>query len=186
MEGNNNVSKIAYLALHMRKLLLSVLAMCLMAVSYAQEPLKAARLQAQAAQDLLLNKDYKGFTQYVCPGLIKIFTTRDSLVKVTKQGVEQMEADGYKITKATIKEPFSLQTIGKEMQCLVPYTLYISAPGHTMELDSHMLGISQDKGANWTFLEIADRDRETVKMLIPTLSAKIVLPTKQQPIIKEN
>ena len=53
--------------------------------------------------------------------------------------------------------------------------------GGKISTSSTLIGISDDKGKTWTFIDAAGKDLATLRKVIPNLSDKLVIPKMQQP-----
>jgi hypothetical protein len=59
----------------------------------------------------------------------------------------------------------------------------MSVPGGTLTANSYLLGISQDGGKNWHFVDTAPfEDQTKLKALFPQYNSELKIPEKQRPI----
>jgi hypothetical protein len=58
----------------------------------------------------------------------------------------------------------------------------MKVPGGRLYQDSSLLGISEDKGKHWTFIDLGPITKDQLQLVFPELDGKITLPEKKQPV----
>jgi hypothetical protein len=66
----------------------------------------------------------------------------------------------------------------------VPETVVMKVPdGRRMSKDSFLLGISEDSGKNWVFLDLSTMTNEQYAEMFPELVREIPLPAKKKAVL---
>lgn len=131
------------------------------------EALKMAR--ALAALDL------ETYATYTYPALVSDKQSKEKI----KQGVDSIEKYrqqfGIKVKSVIIGNPSKVVTYKKIMQCTLPQTMTVEAFAGSMEMESTLIGLSED-GKKWFFVDAMMYRQEEAKAKLPELSPELVIP----------
>jgi hypothetical protein len=147
--------------------------------------LRSLEKQAKTMVDAFLKEDFANFARYVHPGVVKMMGGKKKVIKTLKEGMEAMRSEDLKITKYSLGEPSDILKAGKELQCAIPQFMVITSPTSRVEMESTLIAISSNNGKNWQFIDASDKDRETLKSLLPNLSDDLVIPEKKSSVHQE-
>lgn len=145
------------------------------------EQLKAVKVQANVMVTAMKMQDYKTFVKMTNPKAVAIAGGEAKMLEGMSKGLGQMKTQGISFSNATIGEPSTFITVGKQLQCTIPDKLEMKLMGGRISTSSTLIGISDDKGKTWTFIDAAGKNLETLRTVIPTLSDKLVITSIQQP-----
>jgi len=140
-----------------------------------------ARRDATAMYDAFVSGDFATFVRYTSPKIVEKAGGSAALVAVVKKGATEMERAGSAPKSATIQPPTQVVAAGDEFHAILPMALVLSAPGGELRVASHLLGVSADKGATWTFIDPTPLTDETVKEVLPNYNPALKLPAKTEP-----
>jgi hypothetical protein len=142
---------------------------------------KAIKEQAELMGKLLLSKDFKSFAKYTYPKILDMLGGEEKMIATLENGSKEMEAQGMGILSVTVGEPSAIITAGKELQCTLPETLEMKVPNGKLKTKSTLIGISNDNGKNWYFIDTSGKDIKTLQQALPNLSGELVIPVQGQP-----
>ena len=151
------------------------------AFTQTPEQIKAVKTQANTMVTAMKNQDYKTLVKMTYPKAIAMAGGEAKMLEGMGKGLGQMKTQGISFSNATIGEPSTIITVGKQLQCTIPDKLEMKMVGGKISTSSTLIGISDDKGKNWTFIDAAGKDLATLRKVIPTLSDKLVITKMQQP-----
>ena len=86
----------------------------------------------------------------------------------------------------TVGEPEKLQKIDGWLVGLVPQKLVMKVPGGTLEQESYLLGISEDDGKKWVFVDAGGVPKAQLEQIFPEIVGKIEVPARKQPVLKKD
>ena len=131
--------------------------------------------------DAFVKGDLDSFVRYTYPPLVEKMGGTEAMIATIKGGMAGMERDGLALKSATIEMPVQVVEAGEELHALLPMSLTMTAPGGELHAPSHLLGISADKGATWTFIDAGPLTSQHIAELLPSYNPALVLPPKQKP-----
>ena len=143
----------------------------------------AAKAQANDCAQAFFRADYDAFAAKMYPKLLEMSGGKENLIRTLQDGRKQMQADGGDIRSATIGDVTQLKESKSEEFAIVPETLEITLREGTLTAESYMLGISDDGGRTWTFLDGAGLQRmgDSIHTILPNFPADLQLPKPKQP-----
>lgn len=136
----------------------------------------ALRTDAEMMGKALIAKDYDTYVNYTYPKLMKDMGGREKMKETIKKQMEDLENQGVKILSVTYGEPSVIIKEKKELQATVPQHMQFESSNGKVTTQTTVIAISQDDGAHWYFVDPGERDLETVRITLPNLSKKLVLP----------
>jgi hypothetical protein len=157
---------------------------------YAQAPVSsdfkvqsaAAKAQAQKMAQLLVAKKYAEFAAYVHPNIAKMSGGQAKMVAGLKDAMQGLEKQGMSITSVKIKDPISMLKTGTEFQAVIPQEFTLKVNTGTLQQTAYLIGISNDGGKKWTFIDTSNKTLDQIRQVIPSLSTKITIPEKTAPV----
>jgi hypothetical protein len=93
-----------------------------------------------------------------------------------------MRADGFAFLEATIGSPEKPKHVGAWLTSLVPEHIVIRAPGGKLLQDSTLLGISEDNGKSWVFVDIGVVSKEQFEQIFPELVGQVTPQPNPKPV----
>jgi hypothetical protein len=143
----------------------------------------AAKAQANDCAQAYFRQDYDAFAAKMYPKLLEMSGGKENLIRTLQDGRKQMLAEGGDIRSATIGDVTQLKESHSQEFAIVPETLEISMREGTLTAESYMLGISDDGGKTWTFLDGAGVQKmgDSIRTILPNFPADLALPAPKQP-----
>lgn len=161
-----------------------VLSTC--APAWSQEAVVTIKQEAQKCSKALLAGDYDSFVAYTHPRIVKAMGGKDAMIATLKQGMSQMKAGGATFLDVTIGQPSNPKRIGPWMTSIIPQHLVLKVPDGKLYSDSTLLGISEDDGKHWVFLDLGQVKKDQLDETFPELAGKITPPEKKPPVFKKD
>ncbi|QJE97272.1 hypothetical protein [Luteolibacter luteus] len=170
----------------MKRLFLTLLAALIPAFAFADEASATMKQEAEKCAKALLVPDYDAFIVFSHKRIVDGMGGKEKMTATLKQGMEQMKAQGVAIEKVTVGEPGKVEKIDGWMVGLIPQTLLMKVPGGTLEQESHLLGISEDEGKKWVFVDAAGIPKAQLEQIFPEIAGKIEVPARKKPVMKKD
>jgi hypothetical protein len=154
-----------------------------MAQIQQQDSTYILKVQQQGTKmcQLLIAKDYKSFIKYSYPPVIEMLGGEEKMIEKMTQLLEQMAIGGYIILNGSIEKPLKIVHLKDELQCALAQNMEMKVPAGREMIHSSLIGISTDKGENWTFIDTQNKDLKAMQALFPNLSDSLVMPEKREP-----
>ena len=148
----------------------------------------AATVEKQAGMmaEAFTAKDYKRFVNYNHPVIIQLAGGKEGMITLLKTSIAEMEKEGFLILSCAAGKASRIVQYKDELQCTIPQTLQLKVPGGSMLTVSTLIGISSDKGVNWTFIDTQGKPLEELKKTFPGFSNDLVIPAKTAPVLTKD
>jgi hypothetical protein len=137
------------------------------------------KLEAQAKEisDAFVRKDFQRLMELTYPKLIQMAGGKGKFMKGVAEETKQQEAQGFKILSSTPTDVIQFLKVSGSLYAVMPTTLRANMRGDLFESYGCMIGISNDKGEHWTFI---DAGRQGVRDFFPNVVDKLSLcPAKR-------
>lgn len=180
----------------MRLLCLLTFSVCILASSCSRkdqtaalpndEMTRNAKRDANACATALKDGDYKGMVQYMPAKLSNMLGGAEGMRKMIEAGKKGKDGSGMQILETTIGEPGAIKKDGERHLTLVPQTNLIKVTGGRITGEGWLLGISDDGGRNWVFVDSAKMHDERFKQVFPELAGKMEAPSVAPPTFEED
>ena len=142
---------------------------------------EAARRDATAMYVAFLDGDLDRYASYAYPGLLKLFGGKLKLIATIEKERPSMEAKGLRIESAEVGAVTQLVETKSELQAILPLTQVMTVPGGEVHMPGSLLGISEDRGKTWTFMDSSKLTSENVRQVLPTYDPRLKLPGPKEP-----
>jgi hypothetical protein len=142
--------------------------------------------EAQKCAKAALSSDYEAIVRYTHPRIVKGIGGKEAMISALKKGMAQMRAAGTEFADVGLGEPEAPKKIGAWMTSRIPQHLVMKVPGGKFYQDSTLLGISEDEGKSWLFLDLGSVTREQFRQVFPELDGRITIPQKKEPEFKKD
>lgn len=140
----------------------------------------AERLNAAVSKD-----DFATVVDLTHPNVYKMVGGREAMIKALEINNDEMKANGFSFESFEVGEPEEPLIDSDRTFVVVPFIMEMKFRDGNARLKSFVVGVSEDKGANWVFLN-GDTDRNKLKQILPELPDTLKLPKKQKPEIRRN
>lgn len=137
--------------------------------------------QATACAKSLLSGDYETFAAYTHPRIIAAMGGKRAMIDRLKSATDDMKAQGYVFDTTTIgnaSPPFPVQNW---LLSYVPMQIVIQARGGHLKRPGILLGISEDLGLHWTFVDLTgNTTADAFFKIYPELVGKMQFPPRSE------
>ena len=140
------------------------------------------RNQADKMGQAFINGDYKTFSHYTDPKIVKMMGGENRMAQALTKIASDMSLKGMMFKSITFGDVSKIVKSGNELQCTVPQHTEIKLPSGRAISTSTLIAISTDGGSNWTFVDTSNKDISTIKKLLPQLSNAIMIPPQPPPV----
>jgi hypothetical protein len=138
--------------------------------------IKDIKKHAELCSEAQLKMDFDKILPYVPKKLLELMGGQEVLKTKLAQGNAALKSRGVTIDSAAIGTPEKPQKHEGVIASLVPMTTKLTTPQGKLVATSHMIAISEDKGASWVFVDTATVNEEKLATLYPALKGKITIP----------
>lgn len=139
-------------------------------------------IQANELNDALLKKDFDRFLDLTHPKVMELGGGREKMRATLKQQLEQTEAEGVVVLASSIGSPTQVIHDAGSIYAVMPNTLKVKAQSGTFQTESTLIGVSADRGVNWTFIDAGREGDGELKKVLPEVADKIKLLPAKQPV----
>ena len=153
-------------------------------LAHAQDDAAVVNLkaQAQACLDAMLAKDYPKVVDQTYPKLVAFFGGRESMISYLQTQMPALEAEGIIFKEVALAQPETPVASGDKQFVVIPQTVILSVKGDEWEQHSYLLGISEDGGRKWTFVDGAGINQDMGEAILPDLPVTMQLPFRAPPV----
>lgn len=164
----------------MRSIIKLILLLVIPIQSFAQDTVRLKH-QAEMVAGAVVKGDYAILINHTYPKIITMSGGREKMMQMVKTGMEQMKAQGFTFSSATIGSPGKFYKAGTEIHCLVPEMVVLTSNGSRLVNHANLLAITKDGGNMWYFLDINQSTYKIIPKLFPNFNKKLVIPEPTQP-----
>ena len=138
--------------------------------------IKEIKKHAEQCSEAQMKMDFDKILPYVPKKLLELMGGPEILKTKLAQGNAELKRRGVTIDAAIIGTPEKPQKHDGILASLVPMTTKLTTPQGKLVATSHMIAVSEDKGASWVFVDTATVNEEKLGTLYPALKGKIKIP----------
>jgi hypothetical protein len=107
---------------------------------------------------------------------VKDLGGKEKMIATLKKQMGDFDAQGVKILSITYGEPSSIIKEKAELQATIPQQMVFVTQEGKIQSTSSLIAVSKDGGKHWYLIDPGGRDLETVRISLPNISKKLVLP----------
>lgn len=133
--------------------------------------------EAEKMGNLMVTKDYKNFIKYMYPPLINLMGGEERILSTFEQGLP----NGSSIEKITISDLSDTIQIQNQIQCTLKEEITMKVNGGKLLATSTLIGLSEDNGKTWYFLDSNGHSLESLKEKFPNISDKLTITENEKP-----
>ena len=158
-------------------------------LSQANSPLAQsypkAKIQANQLNDAVLAGDYEKAADLTYSKLIRLIGGRAKYLSVLKGGMHETQSGGFRIISTVSDDPAQIIEVGSDVYAILPTTMKIKVPEGILVGQSSLIGVSNDRGEHWTFLDAGRGfSQEQLKMLFPAVADRLKIPEQKRPVLQ--
>jgi hypothetical protein len=151
----------------------------------AEDQKEFIKKKAQECCTALAAGDYEKLFDLTYPKIMEMAGGRQVLLKATKDLMEQMKKEGIEFKSMTVDEVTQIEKDGDNTYSIVTTSIEMTHRGGSTSSKGYMLGISNDDGKSWKFIDGAKLNDEMLRKLDIKLPEKMKLPEKKITIIEK-
>lgn len=133
--------------------------------------------EAERMSNYLLTKEYKSFIKCMYPPLIEKMGGEDQMLSILEKGLP----DGNSIEKVSISIPSDTILVQNQIQCTLKEDIVMKVKGGKLLYTSTLIGLSDDNGKTWFFLDANGRSLQSLKEGFPNLSDQLNIIISSKP-----
>lgn len=142
------------------------------------------KIQAEELGKATVTGDFAKVVDFTYPKIVEAFGGREKMIAFLKGDSTQMKSDGFELEAMTIGEIKQIAKVESQVFAVVPITMKIKSPDGEALGESSIVGISNDGGENWKFIDGINQTK--FKSKFPKAAEKIQIPAEQSPKAIEN
>lgn len=142
---------------------------------------EAARRDGAAMYVALHDGDLERFASYTYPGLVKLFGGKLKMIATIEKARPNLEAKGLRMESAEVGAVTQFVETNGQLQVMLPLNQVVTVPEGEIHLSGSLLGISDDRGKTWTFIDAEKLTSENVRLVLPTYDPRLKLPERKEP-----
>ena len=169
--------------------ILLISAFCLPSVLLQESPvdLKAIQKSAQALATATKKGDVATLLEGTYPKAVEMMGGKGAAEKAIRSAMDDFGKKGITFTKAECSEPKEIQKVDGKWYAVVPMVLEMQVPNGLATAPSYLLGISEDGGKVWKFIDGSGlKNAKGREVMLPGIHEKLKLPTYQPPKFTPN
>lgn len=165
--------------------LVALILMCGTAVSADDAAIKkTVKAKAEEMNAAFIKDDFEKVAALTHPKMVELAGGLEKCIAAMKMTIQDLKAKGYVARSVSIDEPSDPVLVGSVLYIVSPFQLEMTAPNGKLRLKSFSIGVSNDGGTTWGFLN-GDLDVKTIKAVLPDLPEQLKLPTRQKPVFEK-
>ncbi|RFZ90595.1 hypothetical protein D0C36_16635 [Mucilaginibacter conchicola] len=149
-------------------------------VARAQDTAVVKRLANRFAK-ATFNGDAKTVLDFSYPALIKLSGGREAMEKMITERIAELKGRGVMKFDGWVNSPGPFYTAGNQIHVLFPETVVMRMINGRYISHSYLLGISEDNGKSWTFMDVGNMPANVLQRLLPQTDPAMKIPPPTQP-----
>jgi hypothetical protein len=144
------------------------------------------KIQAEELAKAFDRQDYESVASLTYPKLVELMGGREGMAAILRRSMKQAEeTENVKLISTMVGEPGGIIRVERQLFAIVPTTLRMKVPEGVLVGKAFMIGVSEDNGENWTFVDgSGGRNEEKMKTLLPAAVGKLKLPELKPPVLE--
>lgn len=139
--------------------------------------------QLSLLRKYLFEEDYIRFAKFVHPEVTKMMGGKANMIQITKASIDKMKKDGFFFSDLTFKNPTKFITNGNNLQFTITQEITMKTPKGKIISEYSLIGVSNDKGKNWFFIDTSGQSKEAMRKYLPFLNKDLIIKPKTQKFI---
>ena len=145
------------------------------------------KLQAIQLSEATVRGDQETVEKLTYQKLIDEWGGSEGFREALVETLQEIEAKALKIESISVGEPQDFLEFEQRIYVIVPNKMKVRGPIGLVIADAYLIGISEDKGMNWTFVgsDVA-ADKELLTELFPGVADKLRIPEFKRPVLQKD
>ena len=149
----------------------------------AQNISTTIKVQAMDMGNAFIKNDFAAFVKFMHPGIIAFAGGKEKLKQRMDTAYEAFKRFGMSIKRYSIGNPGKIVNYKNQLQTVLPVSTTLRNALVEITAETTMIVISADKGKNWWFIDTNIYRMDSLKTVLPGLSAELVIPGRKEPKI---
>ena len=153
--------------------------------------LSAALKQAQECGDATVKGDYEKLVDLTHPAVVKLAGGKEKMIDLLKKSIGEMKDQGIIFESSKSSAADSYIRSGTALFCVIPTVVKLKVEKKSetksekkrLTLPSFLLGVSNDDGKTWKFLDGAQGE-PGLRKLVPEIPKDLKFPEKAKPVFE--
>jgi hypothetical protein len=169
---------------HLRWLFVLILA-CNAARGADEPTLKeVVQEKVQEINQAVIDADFGKVAELTHPKVVELMGGRDKMIEAMQASFKSMQARGISIKSVKVDDASDPVSAGSEQYVVVPFQLEMQAPDAKIRQKSFVIGVSNDLGKTWVFVNGGVEPKQ-LKQVLPSLPQQLKLPAQEKPVIEK-
>jgi hypothetical protein len=141
----------------------------------ANQMMADAKSEAQLIQDAMISKNFQVIVDHTYPSALKAMGGKDNALASMTAAFKRGESLGIKLRSCTVGDASELVDTGKTVYVVLPEVLVVDTPHGAGKRTSFLLGISENRGSSWAFVD-GTAGAAKIKEILPGVPASLQFP----------
>lgn len=146
------------------------------------------RAQAEELSGAFVAGDFAKVADLTYAGIVEAGGGKEEMTAFLENGIGEMRAQGFQILTLTVGEPREPVAVGGHVFAVVPTKMRMKTPQGVASKESFFIGVSEDGGKSWTFVDGEGANKERLRGLFPSapeVADRLELPTVPPPTLEK-
>lgn len=130
---------------------------------------------AEVTAKSVLDSDFKTLIDHTYPPSVERAGGKEKMIEAAEYAATIIKSKGITVLKVVVGEPRDIIRIDKVLYSVVPQKVVLKSDGKTVYYTSSLLGISQNGGVSWYFVDAGNMNDEKLKADFPGISGKVTI-----------
>ncbi|MBD1367080.1 hypothetical protein IDJ77_24935 [Mucilaginibacter sp. ZT4R22] len=115
------------------------------------------------------------------PKLIELSGGKEQMQQLITERMEELKKQGITSFEGTVGTPGKIYKSGTQLHCLIPEQIILKTAAGRYLARSYLLGVSDDNGESWTFLDVGNMPADVLRRLLPNFNEELKIPAPVKP-----
>ena len=144
-----------------------------------------ARKQADQLAEAILVGDYEKAADLTYPKLVELIGGRAKFIAGLERSMKEIQSDTFRAISTVAGDAIDVIEVGSDVYAIIPTTMKFKVPEGVLVAQAAMIGFSNDRGENWTFVDAGKgMSLPHKKMLFPAIADRLKLPEEKRPVLE--
>jgi len=134
--------------------------------------------EADKMINFLVAKDYTNYCNYMIPPMIDGMGGRENAIEIIKKEMAKVD-----LIKVKLSYPSDTVIENQKIQCTLREEIEIKVNEGRLITVSTLIGISNDMGKTWYFLDANNKSLEELRSNLPLLSKRLIFHISDKPTL---
>ncbi len=140
--------------------------------------------KAEQCMQAIVRGDFEELTDLTYPPLVQLMGGKEQMVQLLGKTYATMQEQGFSFDSGNVENVARVVKTKHRSFAVVPYTLYITTSEGTISQEGSMVGVSENNGKSWTFVDLSNGSQALLPQLFPdekNLAKALSLPPGEAP-----